>query len=125
MLNRARQQSGALSWQDVYDWGNDVLNGIQEVTPVITQAADIYNKVNDKGKRQTTWEYMLENVMGGLFLVGWINECRVVETEAVVRSKRMSSKLGCRRRHEIQSDERAAEVAYQPAPRLWRGVYDG
>ncbi|TCD61158.1 hypothetical protein EIP91_008838 [Steccherinum ochraceum] len=50
----ARQQSGALSWQDVYDWGNDVLNGIQEVTPVITQAADIYNKVNDKGKRQTT-----------------------------------------------------------------------
>lgn len=53
-FNRTRQQSGALSWQDVYNWGNDVLNGIQEVTPVVTQAADIYNKVNDKGKRQTT-----------------------------------------------------------------------
>ena len=58
--NRARQQSGALSWQDVEDFGNKVLDGIQQVTPIITQAADIYNKVTGKGdeKRDELAELM-------------------------------------------------------------------
>ncbi|THH28607.1 hypothetical protein EUX98_g5581 [Antrodiella citrinella] len=58
----ARQESGALSWQDVEDFGNKVLDGIQNITPVITQGVDIFNKV--KGKRDLE-ELMARQVESG------------------------------------------------------------
>ena len=54
----ARQESGALSWQDVENFGNKVLDDIQQVTPIITQAADIYNKVSGKGDKRETEHLM-------------------------------------------------------------------
>jgi len=52
LLNReladlqAREESGALSWQGIYDWGNKVLDGLQSITPTIQTGADLWNKAN-------------------------------------------------------------------------------
>ena len=51
MTSSARQQSGALSWQDVSDWGNKALDTVQEYTPMIKDAAEIYGKVSGKERR--------------------------------------------------------------------------
>ena len=47
-----------MSWQDVENFGNTVLDDIQQVTPIITQAADIYNKVSGKGDKRDTAHLM-------------------------------------------------------------------
>ena len=49
---RARQDSGALSWGDVENFGEKVINGIQQAAPVVSQAVDVYNKIKGKGEEK-------------------------------------------------------------------------